>query len=71
MRTIKLDNTVLFDKLAALRISAVLHEHTNVTTEALVDALYSCTLNRSYKSLGYSVLSRITMPMQLTVGEEE
>jgi hypothetical protein len=44
LRRIKLDNTVVSHKLAALPSSVVPHERTNATTEALVDALYSCGL---------------------------
>jgi hypothetical protein len=44
LRRIKLDNATVFHKLAALRISVVPHERTNATTEALVDALYTCRL---------------------------
>jgi tRNA A37 threonylcarbamoyladenosine biosynthesis protein TsaE len=36
---IKLDNTVVFHKLAALLSSMVLHEWAKATTEAVVDAL--------------------------------
>jgi hypothetical protein len=39
---ILLGNTVVFYKLDALRSLVVPHEQTNVTTQALVDALYSC-----------------------------
>jgi hypothetical protein len=41
---IKLDNTVVFYELAALRSSVVPHERTSATSGALVDALYSCKL---------------------------
>jgi hypothetical protein len=44
MRRIKLDNTVVFHKLAALDSAVVPHDQTNATTEALVDTSYSCKL---------------------------
>jgi hypothetical protein len=43
LRIIKIDNNVLFHKLANLHSSLVPHERTNATTEALVDALYALT----------------------------
>jgi hypothetical protein len=50
---IKLDNIVVFHKLAALRSLVVPHEQPNTaTTEALVDALYNY---HSYVSLCYIV----------------
>jgi hypothetical protein len=44
LRRTKLDNAVVFHKLAALRTLLAPHERTNATAEVLVDALYSCRL---------------------------
>jgi hypothetical protein len=60
-----LGNTVVFHKLAALRRSVVPHERTNATTEAIVDALYSCRLIvATFLFVVTLHFSRITMPTE-------
>jgi acetylornithine deacetylase/succinyl-diaminopimelate desuccinylase-like protein len=67
-RRIKLDNTIVFHKFAALHSSVVPHERTNVTTEAVVEALYSCRLIIATFLPVTLCFSRITMPKTLIVG---
>jgi hypothetical protein len=62
LRRIKLDNATIFHKLAALRISVVPHERTNATTEASVDALYTCRLIAAAFLFVALCFSRIEMP---------
>jgi hypothetical protein len=59
---IKLDNTVVFHKLAALSRSLVPHEQPNATTEALDGALYSFRVIVATYLFAALCFSRITIP---------
>jgi hypothetical protein len=54
--------TVVFHELAVLRNSVVPHERTNAITEALADAMYSCTLIVATFLFVTFCFSRIVIP---------